>query len=151
MRETAQQIRNGTFFVLVSVFVLLVAWVWLDGRLLGLPISAAIALALAFGFLGLILVVLTVRLEEARTRKILFLLAGASAVAMPVSAILHNLVYALFKFWFGKGFWERHGADEPFFFILAVLVCPALFVAGAVGSIALLIKARLGKGTRLHK
>jgi hypothetical protein len=71
------------------------------------------------------------------------LLAGASAAAMPICAVLHNVVYALFILWFGEGFWERHGADEPVFFLLAIVVFPALFVVGTVGSIVLLLRARL--------
>jgi hypothetical protein len=70
----------------------------------------------------------------------LFLLAGASATAMPICAVLHNAVYALFIRWFGEGFWERHGSDEPVFFILAIVVCPALFVVASVGSFVFLAR-----------
>jgi hypothetical protein len=75
-------------------------------------------------------------------------LAGASAAAIPVCALLHNVVYGLFLWWFGEGFWERHGADEPVFFLLAVVVCPALFLIGAVGSIAFFIKPSGDRGQR---
>ena len=74
-------------------------------------------------------------------------MAGASAAGIPICAILHNLVYGLLIAWFGKGFWERHvpGGDEPVFFVLALLVCPALFLLGTVGSIVLLIKGKVAQ------
>ena len=40
-----------------------------------------------------------------------------------------------------KSFWDRIGlGDEPFFFIMAILICPIAFLVGAVGSIVLAIK-----------
>lgn len=141
MHSKSQRIRNVTFFVLVAMFAALLAIFW-PGTLLWkyVPGSVTLALAIAFALLGGVLVVLTLRLKEARIQRTFFLLAGASAVAIPICAILHNLVYGLFIWWFGEGFWERHGMDEGVFFILALFVCPALFLVGALGSIVLLIK-----------
>lgn len=144
MRETTRQIRNGTLFVMVAIFVGLLA----DYRHGTLPFPAIVVLGFGFVLFGPVLVVLTLRLKETRLQKAFFLLAGASAAAIPICVVMHNLIYGLFIWWFGKGFWERHGNDEPVFFILAVLICPALFVAGALGSIALLIRARLNKAGR---
>jgi hypothetical protein len=140
MHGTSQRIRNIALFALVSIFALLFALVGLGGRVVRFPLSLLVVLAIAFVLLGLVVVVLTVRLQEARTKKIFFLMAGASAAAMPICALLHNVVYALFILWFGEGFWERHGADEPVFFILAIVVFPALFLVGAIGSIVFLAK-----------
>jgi hypothetical protein len=140
MHGTSQQIRNIAFLVLVSIFALFFASLWLGGRLARFPGSLLLGLALAFGLLGLVEVVLTVRLKEARAKQVFFLLAGASATAIPICAILHNVVYGVFILWFGEGFWERHGADEPVFFLLAIVVCPALFLLGAVGSLVFLAK-----------
>jgi hypothetical protein len=70
-------------------------------------------------------------------QKFFFILTGASAVCIPIFAILHNVVYGLF-------FHGKDG-DEAVFFILAVLVCPALFVLGMLGSLVLLISGRLRK------
>jgi hypothetical protein len=148
MHGTSQRIRDIAFFVLVAVFALLFASVSLGGRLLRLPTPLLVVLALALALLGLVVVVLTARLNEARAKKAFFLLAGASAAAMPACAVLHNVVYALFILWFGQGFWERHGADEPVFFLVAVVVCPALFLVGAVGGIVFLAKASRDRGRR---
>ena len=35
---------------------------------------------------------------------------------------------------FGQGFWGQRG-DEAFFFILALFVCPIIFIVGIIGSI----------------
>jgi len=65
-----------------------------------------------------------------------------SAAGIPACAILHNVVYGLFIWWFGKGFWGP-GGDEPVFFVLAILVCPVLFLIGAAASGVLLLRARI--------
>ncbi len=148
MHGTSRQTRNVSFFVLVLIFALLVALFRLGGRLIQFPISLLVVLAIAFALLGLIVAVLTARLKEPGAKRLFFLLAGASAAAIPICVILHNLVYALFIWWFGEGFWERHGTDEPVFFTLAVVVCPALFVIGAVGSMVSLTRASQDRGQR---
>jgi hypothetical protein len=140
MHGTSLRMRNIAFFVLVLIFALLLALFSLGGRLIRFRISLLVVLAIAFVLLGLAMVVLTVRLKEATTKKVFFLMAGASAVAIPICALLHNVVYALFILWFGEGFWERHGTDEPVFFILAMVVFPALFLVGTIGSIVFLAK-----------
>ena len=45
---------------------------------------------------------------------------------------------------FGNDYWGPDG-DEAFFFILAVLVLPALFIIGSIGSIILLVIKRSAK------
>jgi hypothetical protein len=144
MKDISLQIRNAIFYVLVPIFAILGMAL---GRLIKLHFLVIAVLAITFGVLGLVLVVLTVRLRESRIQKIFFILVGASAAGIPICVILHNLVYGLFIAWFGENFWERHGAggDEPVFFILALLVCPALFLIGTVSSIVLLIKGRIEK------
>lgn len=128
------------FFVLVSIFGLLVASLNGGWRRLGLAFPLLTALVIAFACMGLLLVVLTVRLPETRIRKVFFVLTGISAAAIPVCAVLHNLVYGLFIVWFGEGFWERHGTDEPVFFLLAVVAFPVLFMVGTLGSIVFIGK-----------
>ncbi len=145
MKDTSLQIRNVILCMLVLIFAILSIAL---SRLIRLHFSVIVSLAIAFGVLGLALVVLTARLRERRIQKTFFILAGVSAAGIPICAILHNLVHGLFIAWFGEGFWERYvgGGDEPVFFILAVFVCPALFLVAAVGSIALLMKGRIQKG-----
>jgi hypothetical protein len=91
--------------------------------------------------LGVALLVLAVKGKTAGLLRKFLILTGAAATGIPISAVLHNVIYGLFILWFGADFWGRTGlGDEPFFFILAVIVCPLGFLVGAVGSIVLFIK-----------
>jgi len=143
METKTLKIRNVIFWALVVFFAALVAgianrWMFWGHRmpLLGFALGFAI-IAVVFCALAAALVILTLKLKEPLIQRIFFLLTGASAVGIPICAILHNLVYGLF-------FHGKDG-DEAVFFILAVIVCPALFVLGALGSIVLLISAKSRK------
>ena len=136
------QIRNAVLCALVPIFVVLVLGIGTRAGRQHFPVIAS--LAVVFCLLGLILVVLTSRLTESRWRKTLFLLAGGSAAGIPVSAVMHNLVYGLFIRWFGRGVWGPNG-DEPVFFILAIFVFPALFVVSSAASVILIFKAGIPK------
>ncbi|MGA2916083.1 MAG: hypothetical protein ABSE89_08680 [Sedimentisphaerales bacterium] len=142
METKALQIRNAVFWVLVVFFAALVAGIGMANRwrFWGHKRPLLAVIAVVFCALAVALVVLTLKLKEPLIRKIFFILTGASAVGIPICGILHNLVYGLF--YHGKA-----GEDEVVFFILAVLVCPALFVIGMLGSIVLLIYGSLRKKT----
>jgi len=57
------------------------------------------------------------------------------ALSWIVAVILHNLVYGLFKTYF-----DSHGGDEPFFFIIAVIVIPLYFFVCLIYSLIFWIK-----------
>jgi len=140
----AFHVRNGVFSVLVVFFAVIVAG--MSEAAFNVPFPVIAALAIVFGLLGLVLAILATRLKAPRIEKTFFALTGASAAGIPMFAVLHNVVYGLFSTWFGEGFWENHtGGDEPVLFILAIVVCPALFLIGTVGSIVLLVKTGLAK------
>ena len=122
----------GIFIVIVSLFLIPVFRDLLRGSLLFLLPFAA------FFLLGIALLVFTLREKVGGVLKKFFLLTGASAAGIFVSILLHNAIYGLFIYWFGADFWK--GGDEPFFFIMAIIVCPVGFLVGAVGSIVLGIK-----------
>ena len=123
------------FWALVVVFVANASMI-----LIGMPNAYAFFIGIGVLFvLGVALLFLTIKTKVSGTLKKFLLLTGASAVGLPVFAVLHNLVYALLIVWFGEDFWGASG-DEPVFFILAVIVCPIAFLVGAVGSIVLAIK-----------
>jgi len=97
----------------------------------------------AFFLSGIALIVFTVKEKVQGVLKGFLILTGASSVGIFVSVFLHNVVYGLFIYWFGEGFWDRIGVgDEPFFFIMAIFVCPIGFLVGVVGSIVLAIKSK---------
>lgn len=119
----------GVFIVNLCLFFIPVVRDLLRGSLLFLlPIAV-------FFLLGVALIVLTVKEKIGGVLKKSFLLTGASAAGFFVSILLHNAIYGLFIYWFGTDFWN--GGDEPFFFIVAVIVCPLGFLVGAIWSIVL--------------
>ena len=143
MKGVLRHTRNGAFYMQLAIAAILIICAARGGPA-KVPLPVFAALGIAFGVLGLLLVVLTARLAEPRIWKVFFMLTGASSAGMPICAILHNLLDRLFIIWLGEGVWEKYGmSEEPVFFILAVLVCPALFVIASVGSLVLLIKARI--------
>ncbi len=96
-----------------------------------------------FLLLGVVLIVVTVREKVKGMLKKSLLLTGASSAGIFISVLLHNAIYGLFIHFFGADFWERIGmGDEPFFFIMAIIVCPIGFLVGVVGSIVLAIKSK---------
>jgi hypothetical protein len=137
------------FWALVGAFVVVVGTMFVVPPVLGrlempsffhtLFVGTLVLFGLGALGLGITLLVLTVRAKMRGLLKKFFLLTGASAIGLPASAVLHNLVYALFIYFFGEGFWGA-GGDEPVFFILATIVCPLGFLTGAIGSIVLFVK-----------
>ncbi len=133
----------GVFIALVAVFL---ATVGVDAlpafrRYVGLPFLLISGAALFL--LGVTLIFLTLKQRVAGMLKKFLVLTGACSAGLFVSFVLHNLIYGLFIRWFGADFWDRIGvSDEPFFFIMAVFVCPIGFLFGTVGSAIMLIKKR---------
>jgi len=128
----------GIYVVIACVFFIPAVRELLMG-LLFLIISGAV-----FLLLGVALIFFTVKEKVAGMLKKFLILTGASAAGFFVSILLHNAIYGLFIHFFGAEFWN--GGDEPFFFIMAIFVCPIGFLVGAVGSIVLTIKrSRMAK------
>jgi hypothetical protein len=145
-----EKLAWSIFWALVGFFVVVVA------VMVSVALAPAVKKLLVGGWFfiisGAILLLLSVALifftVKARAGGILdkfLILTGASSAGIIISVILHNFIYGLFIYWLGADFWERTGlGDEPFFFILATIVCPLGFLVGAVGSIVLFIKKRRG-------
>jgi len=127
----------GVFIVIASVFFI-PAFRDLVMGFLFIIISGSI-----FLLLGVALIVLTIKEKVGGTLKKFFLLTGASSAGFFVFVLLHNLVYGLFIHFFGADFWDRisPGGDEPFFFLMAIFVCPLGFLVGAIGSIVLRVRS----------
>jgi hypothetical protein len=91
--------------------------------------------------IGVALIVFTVKRTEKGLLRNFLLTAGASLTGLPLFALLHNLLYGLYTCPFAMGFWSRIGiTEEPFFFLLATLVCPLGFFVGTIGSVVLILK-----------
>jgi hypothetical protein len=88
----------------------------------------------ATGVLGMALFILTIKYQVTGALRVFLMLAGAAPGAMFISIILHNFISALIMKIIKKDF------EEAVFFILAIFGCPAAFLVGTVGTIALMIK-----------
>ena len=87
--------------------------------------------------LGGLLIYYTIKSEIKRKLKGFLILTGIAPILALVGVLLHNLVYGLMIYLFGQSVWGKAG-DEAFFFILALFVCPILFLVGIIGSIIML-------------
>jgi hypothetical protein len=98
---------------------------------------------LLFFALGLALLILIVRARLDRLLKRFLLVTSSSAVGVFVSILLHGVVFGLLILVFGEDFWTRTGLeDEPFFFILGLMVCPLAYLVGTIGSIVLMFRKK---------
>ena len=152
LKKSQEKINNPSFtlkaifWALVVVFTLIVGYITIPILSRYMGFDFIIVSGIIFFLLGIALIFLTIREKIDRLLKKFLILTGASAIGIPIGVILHNLFYALFIVWFGADFWERTGlGDEPFFFILALIVCPIAFLVGVIGSIVLFIKKKKKK------
>lgn len=122
----------SVFWALVGVFVIVVSMIAIPRPLMpsGFPPAIFLSAIVVFVLLGVALLFLTVKTKVGGILKKFLLLTGASAVGLPVSILLHNVVSGLFNI------------EEPVFFIMAIFVCPIGFLVGAVGTIVLAIKSK---------
>ena len=134
------------FWALLGVFVFILCFFFIP-PVRGLLTGSGLFFApfAVFLLLGVALLVFTLREKLAGLLKAFFLLTAASAAGVFVFILLHNLVYGLFIHFLGEGFWNGIGGDEPFFFIMAIIVCPLGFLTGAVGSIVLRIRGAVSQ------
>jgi len=90
--------------------------------------------------LGISLLIFTLKSQLRKRHKVFLILTSSSLIGFSVSAILHNLVYALAIKIFGEGVWGN--GDEPFFFMLAAIVCPIAYLVGFIGSITCFLRIK---------
>ena len=122
----------SVFWALVGVFVIAVTIIFtLVDLLVGMERYVFfVSVGIGLTGLGVTLLVLTAKAKAERRLKKFLLSTGASAVGLPVFAVLHNLVSALFN------------TEEAVLFTIATIICPIGFLVGAVGSIVLAIKTK---------
>ena len=133
------------FYVLMGIFVLLVSYflAWFPDQTKRALFPFVAILAAIFFVLGAVLIFLTLKLKAEKKLKVFLILTGVSAVGFLVGVILHN-------FFYGLGMITGHiiilkyitDALHVAFFLIAILVCPIVFLVGAVGSMLMLIRKR---------
>ena len=135
------------FWALVGIFVVIASGMTIAAFIPAFRGSTFLWFIISSGaiffLLGAALIFFTVKEKVRGMPQKFLLLTGASAVGFLLFILLHNAVYGLFSYFFGADFWDRVGlGDEPFFFIMAIFVCPVGFLVGAAGRIVLFIKTR---------
>ena len=116
------------FWTLVVVFAISMAMMF--APFLPMRYSSFIASPILV-VLGVVLSILTVESQMEERLKKFLLMTGASPMGSVVFGYLHNRVSGILK-----------AEDDPVFFILANVVCPVVFVVGAIGSIVLKAKRK---------
>ena len=125
--------RRKGLFVPVSVSVALLISAFIVGVGDNVPGLVLCYLAVAVLFVALV--------RNWRDLKKFLILMGASFAGFFVSVLLHNLLYGLIM----VKLLGRPDLDEPFFFLVAVLICPVGFLIGAAGSAVIFLKRRRTK------
>ena len=75
--------------------------------------------------------------------RVFLLITGGAGAGVFISILLHNLIYGIFMHFFGEGIWNGVGGDEPVFFFFGLIVCPILYLIGALGaSITFFVQTR---------
>ena len=136
------KLSNSIFRALIVVFFV-AASIFIVPALEGLFMSLlfVIVSVVVFFLLGVALILSAVKEKVPGILRKFYILTGASSVGFFVSLLLHYVIYGLFIRWFGADFWSGNGLpNEPFFFLMAVFVCPAGFLVGAVGIIVVIIR-----------
>jgi len=144
--NTGKSMRNGfIFFAVASAFLML--FFSLNRSASPQTVHVLGGLFLSVGAVYLLSYIFYDKAEPkldekwSRLFRIFLLTAGISLGAFIISFVLHNAIYGLFIYLFGADFWDKIGmADEPVFFILAVIICPLAFAVGVIGSLAVFLK-----------
>ncbi len=136
------RLSKSIFWTLIGVFVVAASIFTVPAlRDLFMSLLFVIVSVVVFFLLSAALIFSAVKEKVPGILRKFYILAGASSVGFFVSILLHYVVYGLFLQWFGVDFWGGVAPpDEPFFFIMAIFVCPAGFLVGAVGSIVVIIR-----------
>ncbi|MFC1906309.1 hypothetical protein ACFLV9_00510 [Chloroflexota bacterium] len=107
-----------------------------------LALAPLIVVGVLLLVVGIVLIFNTVRRKVKGKLRAFQLLTGASALGIPVFAVLHNFAYMLGIMWFGENAFDN--GDEPVFFYLALISVLGLLVGG-IGTIIISVKQRRTK------
>lgn len=138
MKQTSPKVKS-IFWVLVIIFALLMLLVLCPfvrqaaGKTFAPLFFAASA---AFVALGILLIVFTLKEKIEESLKKFLILTGASAVGFLASVLLHNFFYAMSILSESiHALSYLMGGLSAAFFIAAIFICPAGFLAGAIGAV----------------
>lgn len=130
------------FLILIASFLLVAGELfipavqeWIDRSDFAFFLPMAI-----FSGLGIVLFALAAKEEHSALRKFL-MSAGAAAAGFLLFVVAHNALYALSSLAGASSSWGALcGFLHAAFFITAILICPAVFIIGVLGSIVLMLR-----------
>ncbi len=143
MNEKNLRRLKKVFYALIVIFILIMVYMFLmggdiQGIMRMIIIFTNFALWGLFFLLGIILIFLVLKSKVKGKLKVFLLLTGVSSVGFLIGVILHNTFYAL-------GIIFEHITILKYlmeifhvvFFLIAIPICPILFLIGVIGSIVL--------------
>ena len=136
------KLRWSFFWALAAIFILVVLFLFIPAvRNIVSTKPVLLALGISLLVLGGAIIYLTIKEKLTGLQMVFMLLTGASASGITVCVLLHNVIYGLFIYWFGPGFWNGIGLpDEPVFFFLGLVFFPIALLVGITGSIVLALR-----------
>lgn len=135
-----------TFWALIGVFLLIVSQFFIPVvRELFKGSFIFLLPFIIFSLLGIVLIFLTLKQKVGGALKKFLILTGISATGFFISVFLHNIFYGLSiiisQISILSFFMEiLHIA----FFIIAIFICPLVFMIGLIGTIIIFIKKKKG-------
>ena len=133
----------GVFYTLIIIFAIFIAYFFIlfSPELKKTLFPAVAVLGFIFSILGFILVWLTKKSNIKGKLRFFFMLTGASAIGPFIAVLLHNFFYALGVYFehitIVKNIME---ALHVIFFLIAIPICPIIFLISAIASIILFYK-----------
>ncbi len=133
------------FYTLIIIFVILIAYFFspLMDELKRTFFIIAAVMGLALLILGIVLIWLTKKSKIRGKLRLFLILTGISAIFPLIGAVLHNFFYAI-RIYFEEILIVKIIMQflEAVSFILALLICPILFIISAIVIIILLHKKK---------
>ncbi len=148
-REKEMSAARMMFWTLAKIFALTLVVVVVPAFREYIDLFFVIIFGATFSFLGAGLIFLTKKEKVKRGLRKFLILTGASAVGFVAGSILHNLFYGLGEI--AGDIIALNFLAQVFhviFFIIAVLICPFVFLVGAAGSMTLLAREKKGKSAK---
>jgi hypothetical protein len=127
MKNTLPVIRNMAFFLMIVSFLSMLTTL---NPKFDIPCNV-------FGALGVVVLLLTIVIGEPGIQKLFFILTGVAGTAALITLNAFKLLS-----WLG----HQPGGDGGGITVpMLIVVCPILFLIGAIGSIVYLIKAQIAE------
>ncbi|MCK4643072.1 hypothetical protein KAU32_05490 [bacterium] len=143
VKTAGRKLLEKIYFYQMLIFIIILGYFFVPMHVKRAILIPFLILSAVFCLLGVFLLIVTYKQKIKGLLKLFLLFVGYASSGFLVSVVLHNVVYGVLIKLFGDDFWTRNNMpDEPVFFIIAIFVCPIVFLVGAIGSAILLSKKK---------